>query len=102
MFACEGDLSMDQCQHHFATEQDYDQYVEAQQAKGEEALPAHDFMLPPAVAFQRKQLLDDSSQGAYTSNVLNASPGEVIAANDQLVQYKCSTLPQMSGAPCKS
>lgn len=41
---------MDQCQHHLATEQDYEQYVEAQQAKGEEVLPAHDFMLQPAVA----------------------------------------------------
>ena len=93
---------MTQCQRHFATEQDYEQYLEAQQAMGEEVLPALDFELTPAVAFQRKRLLDDSSQGAYASNVLNASPGEVIAANDQLVQYKCSTLPQMSGAPCKS
>ena len=31
---------MDQCQRHFATEQDYEQYVEAQQAMGEEVVPA--------------------------------------------------------------
>ena len=84
MFACEGDLSLDQCQRHFATEQDYEQYVETQLAMGKEVPLARDFKLLPAVAFQRKQLLDDSCQGVYASNVLNASRGEVIAANDQL------------------
>ena len=45
--------------------------------------------------------MDDPTDGVYTSDVLNASPGEVVASDGNVVQYKCTTLPQMSGCPCK-
>lgn len=41
------------------------------------------------------------TDGVYTSDVLNASAGEVVASDGNVVQYKCTTLPQMSGCPCK-
>ena len=46
-------------------------------------------------------MMDDPTDGVYVSDVLNASPGEMLAADDNVVQYKCTTLPQMSGCPCK-
>lgn len=72
--------------------------------KGEKPLPAlaAAFLLDQDVAYQRKVSVNDQTDGIFTSDVLNASPGEVVAASDHLVQYRCSILPQMSSGPWKS
>lgn len=96
-----GTLSTDDAQRILATQQDYDDYVEDCNSSGQSPFPVSSFMLDPSVADQRKKMLDDPTDGVFVSSVLNASPGEVVAATEHLVQYKCSTLPQMSGGPCK-
>ena len=96
-----GNLSTDKSQRILATEQDYTDYVEECSSSGQQPLPTSAFLLESSVADKRKKMLDDPTDGVFVSNVLNASPGEVVAATEHLVQYKCSTLPQMSGGPCK-
>lgn len=95
-----GRLSIDECRRTLATEQDYDNYLQDCDLKGEKPVPASAFLLDQNVAYQRKVSVDDQSDGVFFSDVLNAAPGEVVAASDHLVQYRCSTLPQMSGGPC--
>ncbi len=92
---------MNESQRILATKRDYAEYVEACTLQGAEAKPASSFLLDANVAIQRRHMLDDPTDGVFVSNVLSASPGEVVAANEHLVQYRCSTLPQMSGGPCK-
>ena len=96
-----GKLSSDECRKILATKEDYQQYVQDCNKTGEKALPASAFLLPHDVAYRRKLTVDDQTDGVFYSDVLNASPGVVVAATEQLVQYRCSTLPQMSGGPCK-
>ncbi len=81
-----------------AIEQDYAEYLDKWHSHAEEPFPASDYLLDTQTALHR---LDDSRNVVFVSNVLNASPGKVVAAIEHLVQYKCSTLPQMAGGPIK-
>ncbi len=96
-----GILSTDESHRILATKRDYNDYVEECSSSGQSPLPVSAFLLNPNIADQRKKMLDDPIDGVFVSNVLNASPGEVVAATEHLVQYKCSTFPQMSGGPCE-
>ena len=96
-----GILSTDESRRILATPEDYNEYLEKCSTKKEPPLPVSAFLLDAIGANQRMTMLDDSTDGLYVSNVLNASPGEVVAATEQVVQYRCSILPQMSGGPCK-
>lgn len=96
-----GVLRTDESRRILATTKDYSEYLKECSAKGEPPLPVSAFLLDANIADQRKKMLDNPTDGVFVSNVLNASPGEVVAATEQLVQYRCSTLPQMSGGPCK-
>ena len=96
-----GILSTDESRRILATTEDYNEYLEECSTKEEPPLPVSAFLLDAIIANQRMNMLDDSTDGVYVSNVLNASPGKVVAATEQVVQYRCSILPQMSGGPCK-
>ena len=96
-----GILSTDESRRILATAEDYNEYLEECGATGKHPLPVAAFLLDTNIADQGKKMLDDPTDDFFVSNVLNASPGEVVAATEQLVQYRCSTLPQMSGGPCK-
>lgn len=84
-----------------ATEDDYREHVDMCEQEGTAPFPISEFKLDLPTALSRKQMMDDPTDGVYTSDVLNASPGEVVASDGNIVQYKCTTLPQMSGCPCK-
>ena len=83
--------------HILATEDDYREHVDMCEQEGTAPFPISEFKLDLATAFSRNVMMDDPTDGVYTSDVLNASPGEVVASDGNIVQYKCTTLPQMSG-----
>ena len=86
---------------HFATWRDYEQHCEEADDAGKAPGALEHFRLAPLEAMRRARNFDDADGGVFLSEHLCASPGVVIAANVHVVEHTCSTLPQMSGAPCK-
>ena len=99
---CAGTLPLDEAARVLATEEDYSEYVEQCEQLGDAPCSKAAYRLDMPTAYSRMLFMDDSTDGVFVSNVMNASPGEVVASNGNLVQYRCTTLPQMSGCPCKS
>ena len=98
---CIGPLPLTEASWILATEDDYCEHVDMCEQEGTAPLSISEFKLDLPTAFSRNVMMDDPTDGVYTSDVLNASPGEVVASDGNIVQYKCTTLPQMSGCPCK-
>ena len=99
--ACTGPLTLNEASKILATEEDYREHVDVCKQEGNAPLPTSEFKLDLPTALARKMMMDDATDGVYVSDVLNASPGEILAADGNVVQHKCTTLPQMSGCPCK-
>lgn len=95
-----GPLTLNEASRILATEEDYREHVDVCKQEGNAPLPTSEFKLDLPTTLSRKMMMDDPTDGVYVSDVLNASPGEILAADDNVVQYKCTTLPQMSGCPC--
>lgn len=100
-WSCIGPLTLKEASRILATEDDYREHVDMCEQEGNAPLPLSEFKLDLPTALSRRVMMDDPTDGVYTSDVLNASPGEVVASDGNVVQYKCTTLPQMSGCPCK-
>ena len=95
-----GQPSVDYAAKHFWSNKDYDMHVRGCKSAGREPDSKETFQLNPRAA--RDRLLDlCDSNSAFTVEWLSAAPGAVHAATDKVIEHTCSTLPQMSGAPCK-
>lgn len=100
-WGCVRPLTLKEASRILATKDDYREHVDMCEQEGNAPLPMSDFKSDSPTALSRRGMMDDPTHGVYTSDVLNASPGEVVASDGNVVQYKCTTLPQMSGCPCK-
>ena len=86
---------------HFATQLDYARHCEEAAEAGTTPTAPEDFRLELPETLKRARAYDDADGGVFLSERLCASPGVVVAANVHVVEHTCSTLPKMSGAPCK-
>ena len=98
---CAGPFLLDQAARALATEETYTEYEEDRKQLGYALLSKAAFRLDMQTALSGMVMMDDPTDGIFVSNVLNASPGEIVASDLNIVQHKCTTMPPMAGCPCK-